>query len=114
QEDGWKITTWFGYTCVPQWATHKDPRAYPFTERRMLWTIEWVRRKYDVNPNRIYGGGLSMGGWGSTTFGLRHPEIFAAIFAQMPRPWQRSLPDLNGKDVAKPLMDDGQTDYLDR
>jgi hypothetical protein len=80
----------------------------------MLWVIDWVRRKYDVNPNRIYGGGLSMGAWGSTTFGLRHPEIFAAIFAQMPRTWQRSLPDLNGKDVAKPLMDDGQTDYLDR
>jgi hypothetical protein len=113
-EDGWKITTWFGYTCIPQWATHKDSRAYPFTERRMLWVIDWVRRKYDVNPNRIYGGGLSMGAWGSTTFGLRHPEIFAAIFAQMPRTWQRSLPDLNGKDVAKPLMDDGQTDYLDR
>src|SRR6185503_10937065 len=72
-------TYWFGYLCVPQWADHKEPRAYPFTENRMRWIIDWVARKYDVDVNRIYASGGSMGAWGSTTFAFRHPELFAAI-----------------------------------
>jgi hypothetical protein len=78
-------TYWFGYTCVPQWAGHSDSRAYPFTERRTLWTIAWVIRQYGVDPERVYGMGGSMGAWGSISLLLHHPEIFAALYPTMPR-----------------------------
>lgn len=39
---GARETYWFGYYCVPQWVDHEEPRAYPFTERRMLWIIDWT------------------------------------------------------------------------
>jgi hypothetical protein len=109
-------TYWFGYLSIPQGATAKEPRAYPFTERRVLWTIEWVVKKYSVDPLRIYAGGGSMGAWGSTTFAFRHPELFAAVYPNRPRTRQRGLPSLI-PDASKPkrvLMDDGSTDYFER
>jgi hypothetical protein len=39
-------TYWFGYLCVPQHAKHTEPRAYPFTERRQEWIVDWVTKTY--------------------------------------------------------------------
>ncbi len=109
-------TYWFGYVCVPQWADHKDPRAYNFTEERMLWVIDWVIRKYEPDPERVYCGGGSMGAWGSSTFGFRHPEIFAAVYPNRPRTRQRGMPTLPGtpKPSGPVTMADGKTPYLER
>jgi acetyl esterase/lipase len=38
-----------------------------------------VRRAYNVDPDRISLTGLSMGGGGTWSIGLRHPETFAAL-----------------------------------
>ena len=109
-------TYWFGYLCIPQWADHKEPRAYPFTENRMLWVIDWAVKKYDVDTNRIYAGGGSMGAWGSSTFAFRHPEIFAAVYPNRPRTRQRGLPGLAKLPPTQKeaLMDDGKTPYFER
>ncbi len=109
-------TFWFGYLCVPQHATHKEPRAYPFTERRQEWIIDWVNKKYAADPERVTASGGSMGAWGSTTYALRHSEGFSAVFPNRPRTQQRGLPSLvsmpaKGKSV---FMDDGKTDYFMR
>ncbi|MBL8793449.1 MAG: alpha/beta hydrolase [Planctomycetia bacterium] len=109
-------TYWFGYLGIPQGATHKEPRAYPFTERRMVWVVDWVVKRYAVDPERITAGGGSMGAWGSTTFAFRHPELFAAVYPNRPRTRQKGLPSLAGEAAkGKPvLMADGKTDYFDR
>ncbi len=108
-------TYWFGYACVPPGAEHTEPRAYPFTERRMLWTIDWVKQQYGVDPQRVYCSGGSMGAWGTSTFALRHPEIFAAVYPNRPRTRQRGLPSLPRQtDIEQVLMEDGRTRYLDR
>ncbi len=113
--DGARETYWFGYYCVPQWANHEEPRAYNFTERRMLWLIDWVRGSYHADPNRIYAEGGSMGAWGTTTFALRHPDVFAAVYPNRPRTKQRGLPSMAKVDRDAPiLMSDGKTDYYDR
>ena len=109
-------TYWFGYLCVPQHASHQEPRAYPFTERRQEWIIDWVIKKYAVDPERITASGGSMGAWGSTTYALRHPERFAAVYPNRPRTRQPGLPSLagmpaKGKSV---FMDDGKADYFTR
>ena len=57
----------------------------PYTEARLLWMIPWVIDHYAVDPERVYLVGGSMGAWGSMTFGLRHPELFAAVFPNRPR-----------------------------
>lgn len=109
-------TYWFGYLCVPQLAAHREPRAYPYTERRMEWIVDWVVRRYNADPERVYASGGSMGAWGSTTYALRHPERFAAVYPNRPRTRQRGLPSLVGAlPKGQPvLMDDGKTDYFAR
>lgn len=109
-------TFWFGYVCVPQWASHKEPRAYNFTERRMLWVVDWCVRKYGADPERVYAGGGSMGAWGSSTFAFRHPELFAAVYPNRPRTRQRGMPSLAKNAAARGpvLMEDGETPYLER
>jgi hypothetical protein len=109
-------TFWFGYFCVPQQASHKEPRAYPYTERRQDWIIDWVVNRYAVDPERISLSGGSMGAWGSTTYGLRRPDRFAAIYPNRPRTRQPGLPSLVGP-VSKEeavVMDDGVTNYFSR
>ncbi len=107
-------TCWFGYYCAPQWAGKSEARAYPFTELRTLWTVEWVIEKYAVDPERVYGMGGSMGAWGSIGLLLRHPEIFAALYPAMPRMRQRGLPGVAGYAKGNELMYDGKTTYLER
>jgi hypothetical protein len=55
-----------------------------YTERRNLWILQWVREHFQPDPNRWYCSGGSMGGCGTMSFGLRHPELFAACHAQVP------------------------------
>jgi len=55
-----------------------------YTERRLLWMIEWVAGHFSVDRDRVYLTGFSMGGTGVLSFGLRHPELFAALCAGCP------------------------------
>jgi hypothetical protein len=113
--NGTRETYWFGYYCVPQWADHDEPRAYNFTERRMLWLIDWVKNKYHVDRERVYAEGGSMGAWGTAGFAMRHPELFTAVYPNRPRTKQRGLPSLVKVARDAPIMmDDGKTDYYER
>lgn len=116
-------TIWFGYLCVPQGATHKEPRVYPFTERRLLWILDWVRDRYQVDPLRVYSGGTSMGGMVSTHFSFMHPEIFAAVYPLAHRTRQFSLAQLDRglqytidrePQKRRAPLEDGKSDYFER
>lgn len=41
--------------------------------------VQDCKRRYRVDPDRVYLTGLSMGGFGTWDLALRHPEEFAAI-----------------------------------
>lgn len=41
--------------------------------------LQQIIKKYNVDANRIYLTGLSMGGWGTWKLALEHPETFAAV-----------------------------------
>ncbi|MEX0718647.1 MAG: hypothetical protein WD066_18785 [Planctomycetaceae bacterium] len=114
-------TCWFGYFCVPFGADHTEPRAYPFTENRVHWMVEWVKDRYQADPNRVYSVGQSMGAMASTQFSFRHPEIFAAVHPRLGRVRQSWLPavgfdldpSLNKGRWNKPApMYDGKSDYF--
>jgi hypothetical protein len=107
-------TYWFGYVCVPQGSAQREPRAYPFTERRLEWVLGWTIAKYGADPERVTCSGGSMGAWGSTSFGFRHSDLFAAVYPDRPRTIQRGMPSLAEKNEAKVFMPDGVTGYLDR
>jgi len=108
-------TYWFGYQAVPDWAPSTPPRAYPFTENRLVWMIGQVITRYAVDPDHVSCFGYSMGAWGATSFCLRHPELFASVYPDRPRPRQFGLPSLlPTPDAAHAVMADGTTPYLER
>lgn len=45
----------------------------------LLETLDYLTGYLNVDPRRVYLTGLSMGGFGTWTVGLRHPERFAAL-----------------------------------
>lgn len=58
----------------------------PDTERWVLDLLRAARRTWDVDPNRVYVTGHSMGGYGTWTYGAVHADLFAgaAAFAGAP------------------------------
>ncbi len=76
---------WFGYNDhLDEPAAMKTGTVVPFTERRLLWLIDWTKAYFGTDPHRSYCTGSSMGGCGTISFGLHHPEIFAACLAWVP------------------------------
>jgi hypothetical protein len=79
------FTMWYGYNS--NCGTGK-PLAegvnVNYTDRRLTWTIQWVRRRFEVDSTRITMTGGSMGGIASVFHALRHPDLLAAVFANVP------------------------------
>ncbi len=46
-------------------------------ERFVLTLIEMAKRTYDIDPDRVFAAGFSMGGTGSWFLAGRHPHLFA-------------------------------------
>lgn len=109
-------TYWFGYTCVPQGATHEEPRFYPYTENQLLWITRWAVERYGADPNRVSIGGSSSGGVGSNNVGFRHPEVYAAAYPSVGRVRKVPAIALVGKSDRNggPVMFDGKMQYYDR
>lgn len=96
-------TMWFGYVAEQGGARH----AYPFTEQRLEWMIPWVVAHYAADEERVYLSGGSMGAWGTITFGLHRPEIFAALFPDRPRFRQTSLTSVTSEALPDDTLPDG-------
>jgi len=55
------------------------PAGQTWSNDRLLALLDDIQQNYAVDPARVYLTGLSMGGYGSWSLGLAHPERFAAI-----------------------------------
>jgi predicted peptidase len=55
------IDWWWGYHEIKRNPEQYKDKLTP-TEERVLATVEWVAREYNVDRNRIYLSGISMGG----------------------------------------------------
>ncbi|MFT5127265.1 MAG: putative esterase [Rhodothermales bacterium] len=77
------IDWWWGYHEIKRNPERYRDKLTP-TEARVLSTVEWVIQKYDVDRNRVYLSGISMGGSGSLGIGLCRGDIFAAISVCVP------------------------------
>lgn len=83
-------TFWFGYnlgvdihgavTPAPSGGVVLD-----YTQRRVLWTVEWALRSLPLDPSRVYVSGTSMGGSGAVFLSQTFPRLFAAGLALIPR-----------------------------
>lgn len=101
---------WWGATHRYRGPVRKDiPRimkGVSSCEKRVLATVRWAVKKYDIDVNRVYLCGNSMGGQAAYAIGLAHGELFAAIDANVPATaWfaaaRLGFVDKEGNDVEK-------------
>lgn len=64
--------------------------------------IPEVSRRFDVDPNRVAIGGISMGGFGAYDLALLHPGLFCAVGGHSPALW------LEGGESAPGAFDDAE------
>lgn len=79
----------------------------PDTERWVLELLKACRRTWDVDPNRVYVTGHSMGGYGTWTYGAVHADLFAAgaAFAGAPSIfWKPGGKDKDAESVADGIL----------
>lgn len=58
---------------------YDHPLASRASQRDILDTIQWVQARYNVDPNRIYITGESMGGQIALVTAAKNPGLFAAV-----------------------------------
>jgi predicted peptidase len=62
-----------------------DPqKVHEASEKDVMNVLEMIRKEFNVDENRIYLMGHSMGGAGSIYLGVKHANIWAAIGAEAP------------------------------
>jgi len=74
---------WWGWETMKANPVPYTKSYYP-TERRVIDTILWAIKKYDIDPDRVYLAGVSMGGSGSLGLGMIRGDLFAAIQVWVP------------------------------
>jgi len=74
--------TGFQWVDVP-WnsLSHTLPEKPSIFMSRVLQMLDETLASYNVNPQRIYAGGISMGGYGAWDLVCRRPDDFAALLA---------------------------------
>ena len=81
ERDWW----WGGMHGKDQELIRKNSGGAPMpVEKRVIDTVKWVIQKYEIEPNRVYLCGISMGGSGALGIGMRNGDVFAAIKASIP------------------------------
>jgi predicted peptidase len=74
------------------------PEGRIWSNDLLLALLDGIEKKYPVDLHRVYLTGLSLGGFGTWSLGLSHPERFAAI-----------APICGGGDLITPLLADKST-----
>ncbi len=67
------------------WGSEKFKTSEPSpVDKRVIDSVKWVIAEYQLDENRVYLCGNSMGGSGTLGIGVPHGEVFAAIKANVP------------------------------
>jgi len=77
---GTSESAWLGFVVAPGATRNKC------TVHRLDALVRWAEQGIpNLNFDTVYLGGGSMGGWGTLRYGIRHPEIFSAIYPDRPQ-----------------------------
>ncbi len=79
-------TYWYGYHPGYDFTTNTNlpptsGAVIDYTQRRVLYTIQWWRRTFGFDTTRHYAFGYSLGGSASMQLAFQHPELVAAAMS---------------------------------
>lgn len=76
---GYNTRGWYGATPLVRGQGVEPNNLSELSEKDVMNVLEMVRKDYNVDPDRIYLLGHSMGGGGTWHLAAKHPELWAAI-----------------------------------
>jgi pimeloyl-ACP methyl ester carboxylesterase len=73
---------WTGYHELYYSGTRDEQKwkqgvVRPYSTARVLSFLDWAAKKYDLDLNRVFAAGSSMGGSGAPMFAIRYPDRIA-------------------------------------
>lgn len=81
-------TFWFGYNNEYNIFSPLYPSdtaiVVDYTRKRILWEINWIKKNFPVDTERISIMGVSMGGNGALILSQLHPDYFSAALSFIP------------------------------
>jgi len=106
---GYNITGWYGSPVIVIGGGPVEPANLPeLSEKDVLNVLDMARKEFNVDPNRTYLMGHSMGGAGALFLGQKHADQWAAVAAIAPAAFMmqpRAKEILGGMEQAKvPVM----------
>ena len=78
---GYHERGWYGLYDSDR-STPPTVRAY--SEKDVMNVLSFMRAEFDIDENRIYVMGSSMGGAGALYLGVKYPDLWAAVAAGAP------------------------------
>ena len=86
-----------GWTRGPVWGSGPGEQA-------MLYTLDAVKRRYNIDPDKTFITGNSAGGAGTMNFVLRHANLFKAMAPTAPGGSKPFAADLRGDILDMPTL----------
>ena len=71
-----------------------DGMVADYTERRVLFLLDWANREMPHDPNRVYAMGVSMGGSFAFFLAWHHPDLIAGALSVVPKVCLGYRPDV--------------------
>jgi predicted peptidase len=82
---GWDERGWYGSRGPGNsFYTDGPPNVGELSERDVMAVLEIMQNDFNVDPDRIYLIGQSMGGGGTWHLGIKYPDIWAALAPMAP------------------------------
>lgn len=98
---GYNVGGWYGSPLI-QFGNQQParPNLTELSELDVLTVLQTARSEFNIDPNRIYLMGHSMGGAGTIFLGQKHADYFAALAAIAPAAFMMQREQ---KDVLAPI-----------
>ena len=86
ERDGFIVVTPLGYTRRGWFGSHDNGEEGERSEKDVMNVFELVRNEFNIDENRMYLWGHSMGGAGTYHLAAKYPELWAALAVAAPAP----------------------------
>ena len=107
---GYNSRSWYGSRGQTS-RRSKPENLGELSEKDVMNVLGIVRKQFNVDPNRIYLMGHSMGGGGTWHLGIKHPDLWAALAPIAPAIY-RSPDELEGIKHVPVIVVQGAKDLL--
>lgn len=110
---GYNSHGWYGAMPLVRGSKDDPKDLSELSEQDVMNVLDLVRKAYDIDPDRIYLLGHSMGGGGAWHLAIKHPELWAAVAPIAPATL-RPATDLEKMKQVPVILVQGDKDVLVR